>query len=515
MTEGSRQASATRGRPAGAPGSPLATFVVEQLRRQGRSRGDLAAHLDVSPSALTRLLSGKSRWSRVSSLALAEALGLSEPDRAPFLELCACQGSATQAALSSARALPQLKPGDLPPVRGATGRPARGAMGPVGRLVEPLLRERGMTRSALARALGVQASTVTRMLSGAHTSGYAISAQSLSAALGLAGVTRRAFLEQALALGVFALVGGPPAPTPLRYHAFDLAQVDVQMRATQRLLDSGSAAEALLRARDLYAYITQAPFPRAHEDAAVRRIEAALLLGRAQEATLPWGAERATPVIQTYNHVDREILSQFAPGQLARSYARVYERRAPIYRELGDYPESIRQFTLAIEVFMPHVNDLALLATLYRNRAHVWAVQGNEREWRRDMERATQVAARLGGAARSRVEGLIQYSEAEGLKRLAEGVMPLDVARARRYAQAAVHCFTLAREQTHAEAASHHLLLDVSLAQCYLWLDPDEALSRAEAARERARGLYPALLRKSALTIARATAARQPRRRGD
>ena len=508
-TERGRLHGAPRGRPSGAPASPLATFIVERLQRQGRSRQALAEQLGFSPSAFSRLLSGKARWSRVSWTALADALVLSDDELAPFFDLCAQLPVAGDAGQSSAQSRTAGSPG-----RRGAGRPAHRAVSPLGRLIEPLLRERGMTRSALAQALGVQASTVTRLMSGAHASSYAISPQGVSAALGLEGVTRRAFLEQALALGAFALVSGRSAPATLRYHAVDLARFDEQLRATQRTLDTGGASDALVRARDLYAYITQTPFPRSHKDAAIARIEAALLLGRAQEATLPWGTERTLPAVHTYNQIDREILSQFAPSQLAYYYTRVYERRAPLYRELEEYGESIRQFSLAIEVFMPHVNDLSLLVELYRNRAHVWAVQGKEREWRLDIERAAQLAARIGGAPGRRLAGFIQYSEAEGLKRLAEAAAPLDVARARRYAESAVRSFTLAREQTQGEAPSHHLLLDVSLAQSYLWLDPDEARRLAEAAQARAHGWYPSLLRKSELTIARARDMRRMRPHG-
>jgi hypothetical protein len=237
---------------------------------------------------------------------------------------------------------------------------------------------------------------------------------------------------------------------------------------------------------------------------ATRRIEAGLLLGRAQEAALTWGSERAGQTTQTYNHIDRQILRLFAPKEFAHYYARLYERRAPLYREMEDYVESIRQFTLAIEVFMPYVDDVALLTLLYRNRAHVWASQGREREWRNDLNSAARVASRATHEARAQLEGLLIYGEAEGYKRLA-GVTPLnDEARQRMYAHKAIDSFQSARALTQGVAESHNILLDVSLAQTYLWVDADEAARLARLLYHRALSIYPSLMSKCEQTIAQA-----------
>jgi hypothetical protein len=49
-------------------------------------------------------------------------------------------------------------------------------------------------------------------------------------------------------------------------------------------------------------------------------------------------------------------------------------------------------------------------------------------------------------------------------------------------------------------------LLDVSVAQTYLFLDAGEAARRAHQTREKALAIFPALTRKIDLTIARAEA---------
>ncbi|MGH2502530.1 MAG: hypothetical protein ACRDID_08450 [Ktedonobacterales bacterium] len=226
------------------------------------------------------------------------------------------------------------------------------------------------------------------------------------------------------------------------------------------------------------------------------------MLGRAQEATLPWGQTRSLPTIQIYNQIASEVLNWFPISDMAEYSVRLNERRAPFYRELGEYAESVRQFTHAIDDCMLYVHDFTVLVTLYRNRAHVWAVQGREREWRLDIERAVAAASRVPDADRAKLEGLILYSEAEGYKRLAN--VADRPTRQRAHAEAALHCFAQARAQTVSESEAHHVLLDVSESQAYLWLDADESARLARAARNRAQFSYPSLNSKIEVTLAQA-----------
>lgn len=491
--------------PGARPASPVAAYIVAQVARRGWSQRELARRLGMSPSALSRLLSGASRWSRRAPVAFADALELSDAERTRFLALCERSYPRLPRPSPEARQSDTAESGAATGTLGSrAGRRARTATSAIGALIEPLLRQRGMTRSELAQALGVKASTVTRIMSGAHTSTYAVSPQRVADAFHLEGITRRAFVSQALALGVFALASGSLAPPALRYHAFDLEQFDEHLRAAQRLLDAGEPARALAESHALFDAALAAPFPRTHRAAAIRRVEAALMLGRAQEAALPWGLTRALPTIQTYNTIAAETLNWFPVSQMAEYYVKLNERRAPLYRELGEYAESIRQFRHAIEDCMPYAHDHTLLITLYRNRAHVWAVQGREREWRLDLDRAADTASRAPLAVRSRLEGLILYSEAEGFKRLA-GVARTPT-RQRAYAEAALHSFAQARAQTTTENEGHHVLLDVSEAQAYLWLDAGESARLAQAARARAQLAYPSLESKIELTLAQAAA---------
>jgi len=327
----------------------------------------------------------------------------------------------------------------------------------------------------------------------------------------LRGFDRREFLKRAAELGAFALVSGAVGPLSLRYRGFDFAQFDAKLRDAEQLLLDGHARQAFDQARELDSIIRKSPFLPTHKEAATRRVDAALLVGRTQEAIYPWG-ERTVHALRTYERIDSAILSYFAPSEAPQHYAMLYERRAPLYRELAAYDDSIREFTLAIELFMRHIDDVGFLVTLYRNRAHVWAVQGDERRWLRDIREAEQAAGRAPAAMRRRLEGLVLYSTAEGYKRLAGKSPPEDAARRNHYARLALDHFDKARFVAESEWAPHRLLAGVSEAQCRVWLDADEAIRQAESWRASALEIYPSLLKKIDATVAAAT--RQRKRRG-
>lgn len=482
---------ARRGRPAAQPALGLAQQIAQQMRAKGLTQQDLAARLDVSHSTISRLLSGRTRRVRVSPNALADALDLKGRARKRFLHDCQLL-----APRQTSKPAPPHMQSAQPPRGGMRKRRTEyPANAPVAQLVQPLLDAREMSRRELAATLGVGESTVSRIMSGAHVTSHAVSAEGISAALGLQGIARREFLRRAAELGAFVLAQGAVAPVTLRYGEFDFERFDLELRHAEQLLQNGFASQAFTRARELDSLIRQAPFPLSHKAAAMRRFETAMLVGRTQEAVHPWG-ERTVHAIQTYQRIDQAILSRFAPSEMPLHYARLYERRAPLHRELAAYGESIREFTLAIELFMRHVDDVSFLVTLYRNRAHVWAVQGDEIRWRRDLSAAEQVAARAPAATRRRLDGIILYSMAEGYKRLAGRVPAGDTARRKRFAQSALDWFDKARFVSEYEWEQHRVLAGVSEAQCFIWLDADEASRRANSWRANAERVYPSLLKK-------------------
>lgn len=504
------QAQRRRGRPSTQPGAYLARRIADQMQRRGITQQTLAARLGVSHSTISRFLAGRIQRTHLSPLRLADALEFRGQERARFLRDCQRQQRQRLSGDGAAQK-PAAERAYLRPRRARARHVASAAVGGAGQLVQPLLEAKGMSRREFAAALGVEESTVSRIMSGKHVTSYAVSAEGVSAALGLRGIDRREFLKRAAELGAFALVSGAVGPVSLRFRGFDFEQFDMELRDAEQLLLDGHARQAFDRVRDLDSIIRKAPFLPTHREAATRRVDTALLVGRTQEAVYPWG-ERTIHAIRTYERIDGAILSYFAPSEAPRHYAMLYERRAPLYRELAAYDDSIREFTLAIELFMRHIDDIGFLVTLYRNRAHVWAVQGNERRWLQDIHEAEQAAGRAPAEMRRRLEGLVLYSTAEGYKRLAGTVPPEDTARRTYYARLALDYFEKARFVAENEWAPHRLLAGVSEAQCLVWLDADEAIRRAEMWRASASEIYPSLLKKIDATVA--TANRQRKRRG-
>src|SRR6185437_11066463 len=273
------QAQRRRGRPSAQPGSYLARRVADQMQRRGLTQQTLAARLGVSHSTISRFLAGEIQRTHLSPERLADALEFRGQERARFLRECQRQRQSSDGAApkpAPERAYPQ-------PRRARARRSASAAIGSAGQLVQPLLEAKGMSRRELAAALGVEESTVSRIISGKHATSYAVSAEGVSAALGLRGFDRREFLKRAAELGAFALVSGAVGPLSLRYRGFDFAQFDAKLRDAEQLLLDGHARQAFDQARELDSIIRKSPFLTTHKEAATRRVDAALLVGRTQE----------------------------------------------------------------------------------------------------------------------------------------------------------------------------------------------------------------------------------------
>jgi hypothetical protein len=251
--------------------------------------------------------------------------------------------------------------------------------------------------------------------------------------------------------------------------------------------------------------------PASDERLADAKARVGLLLGAAQEAAIPW-YRRARVTITTYSRVEADAVFPFPLQRRAHVSARLLERRAPLYREIGDLQRSAAQFDDAL-YWVGWTEDDALRVTVYRARAHVWAVQGDERRWRLDLDAACRYAERMRGPQREVMRGLVVYAEAEGLKRLAyHPRMARDERGRLAYAQQALDCFVRARHLAETEWYAHAVLAGVSEAQCLVWVDPEEAARRAAVMRAETVQIYPSLAQKVERTLGFAEfRLRQPR----
>lgn len=484
-----------RGRPAQQAAGATGTYVQVALERAGLSEQELARRLGVSHSTISRLVHGRIAHStRITLDALMDALELADDDRGVFREMFSGLATDVRAANQPLSTVLRSTGADRESGGRRRGRPPR-VNSAIGSHIQVALDGVGATQAALADVLGVSPSTVSRIVSGQTARSHRIEADAVAAALKMDDMKRREFLRMAGEMGALALAVGLGAPNFVKLHRLDLDALDAQISLLEHALDSDYAQNALERAHELCTRAFQAPLAATDRAAADVRIHAAMALGRVQESGLRWYA-RTQPAMDTYNHLQDTVLCWFAPADMPSAYARLYERRAPLYRELGQYGQSIEQFTFAVDACTPHLDDPALRVTLYRNRAHVWAVQGQERQWRADLDHALALASTTPAVMRHELEGMILYSEAEGYKRLAGAILSLDMRARRRYAEKALDSFDAARYVGKSQWLAHTVLAEVSEAQCLIWLDAADAIVRLGRLRASAEQIYPSLLAK-------------------
>lgn len=361
------------------------------------------------------------------------------------------------------------------------GRPSSVAATPLENFVEQLLESQSKTRTQLAEALHVHPSTVTRFLRGAISEIDAFSGDDVVHFLGLSAVQRRQFLKLVAEAGITFI-----APATRASGTIVLELLDRYADSLYHNLDSGEATYVFHQARSV-ARLLQARFPESDDPEIVRRqLHFGVLQANAQESHFPWYQRAARTIVVHNTLIDRVLVRFPERGPLAQEFARIYERRAPLFRELQRYDESLEDFGHALELTR-YFDDPEMAITLLRNRAHVHAVLGNERAWLMDLEHAQRLAEHLAGEQRIFHQGLIEYSRAEGYKRLAYLQYPsLSWQRRLSYAQRALDCFARSQVVVQGARFGHYVLADVSAAQTLIWLDPTDALARFATLKTRA-----------------------------
>lgn len=414
-------------------------------------------------------------------------------------------------------------PGSLTVViRRKRGRPPTNPTTPLARFLTSRMSALGLSRQDFATRLGTTTSTVSRLLNGQTTAARGITESRICKALELTGMNRREFLRLARAATAFTMAA---SVATLKHRHMDLDLVDDRVAELYQLMRHGEAEMVLRHAQRWHDQLAGASLSPTDPRAAAAKVRVGLVLGAAQEVVLPW-YRRAPMIIRTYERTAQEAIYPFALETVAYQYAQILERLAPLYRELGNFTQSVAYFDDALAFLSTgqppqagynhrvlladhvglNVDDVeALRSGLLRNRAHIWAVQGNEMLWRQDIQAAYRLAERAAPERRTVLVGLIQYSEGEGYKRLAYArrLAQADDLRAR-YARQALAAFDRERPHRAGQWYSHDLLARVAEAQCLVWLDPNEAILQAERLRETAGRISPGMLDKIARTITHA-----------
>jgi transcriptional regulator with XRE-family HTH domain len=398
---------------------------------------------------------------------------------------------------------------------GRRGRPTKASTTELGTFIQKRLDAIGITRVEIAKQLQVSPSTIGRLLNGDTKVVQRVSAEDLSKVLRLNDMQRGEFLKLVgvIGAGTFALpIGGGGQQTAK--DQIDLDMANDYAEALQHLLEHGQsrAPYVMEKAQHWYDKLTQiASSSKKDERIGATQVQFGLLLGRAQEAALPW-YKRGNIAIQTYNHIENTVIVKFGLHTFQHDYTRLIERRAGLLREVGRFEESSFQYEYGIS-WVRSLEDHKLRSSLFRHYAHVKANQGEADPWARRIEDAQRDAQRINSPYRDEYYGLIHYNMGEGYKRLAFDTrheIPVSIRAS--YAQKALDCFALSREALKLDSVAHYLVGQVSVAQCLIWIDPDEAIRQAQQIRDLAIQFYPSLLMKIDHTIYLAKLRRQARK---
>lgn len=364
----------------------------------------------------------------------------------------------------------------------------------LGTFIQEQLDSIGMTRSKLAALLHVSPSTIGRLLNGDTKVIQRVSGESICDALGLDDMKRRDFLRLVSAAGTFALATGATAPKTTKYRV-DLDMANDYADALGRLMHQSEVKYVMEKAQQWYNKLLQEQPSAKDTRYAATQIRFGIILGYTQEVVFPW-YQRSSLALRTYDNIEQSIINRFELNTFRQEYANLLSHSAPLYRELGAYDESARQFEDGI-YWLRNVDDPLLRANLYRSRAHISAVQGNELQWANQLDAARRDTQGMNTVYKEEAFGLIDYVEGEGFKRLAFNIqraLPLSVRVY--YAKRALQSFSVSRHRTQQHPLNHHMLVRVSEAQCLTWIDPEEAILHAEQLRKEAMLFYPALLDK-------------------
>ncbi len=294
-------------------------------------------------------------------------------------------------------------------------------------------------------------------------------------------------------------ISKPRSNTTAMFYTFTgsmLELADTRIADLQQKLYAGKGRVVYKEAQQWYSQLKSTSLSETDRTIAAMQIRFGILLGQAQELVIPT-YQRARYTIPIYKEVE-EIISHFPLNSFEYEYSKLLALRAPLYREARQFERSLQDFENGLD-YAEKVGDRYLKATLLRDRAHIWAAQGDEKQWKKAIERAN-----LESIDSKEIASVLKVLEGQGYRRLAYNpLMPLQESTRKRYAEAAIACFKEAQEKnpnpslpdTHPVGFDGLPLLRMhSTAQCYLWIDPEYTLNILEGIKPQAARSLPMLL---------------------
>jgi transcriptional regulator with XRE-family HTH domain len=387
------------------------------------------------------------------------------------------------------------------------GRAAKPVESELGKFLDTHIRSVGIKRSQLAQQVGVSPSTITRFVNGNTSAIQRETKDRICQVLGFDGVIRSQFYRLASAERI-------PVISIHQFSDIDLDVFENRLRENQFYFDKGLIEAAMLNTREHYSTLKRRFPGKKEKRAANLRWGFGILYATAMEAYLPWEG-RSRSIISIYSDIVEDVQNIFTVQEAAAPYlVQIQARLAPMYRELDQFKESLGQFTGALDKCLHF--DLKstpeyrkLLVELYYSRAHVYAIQGREDLWRRDIGFAKMRAQEEKDPERYQyLAGLITYTEGEGYKRLATegqgyGGLALKLKdRQKEFAIQGLRCFEQAHVQMEGSKwVGHGILNKVAMAQCMALVEPDAAINLAMRLRTDAQKSYPSIVQKIDNTI--------------
>jgi hypothetical protein len=283
---------------------------------------------------------------------------------------------------------------------------------------------------------------------------------------------------------------------PQTSKSVDLDLIENYIDALSTLLAKGEAYYVMHASQKLYHQFVQENLSAEDIRLADIHLKLGFLVAAAQEYALAW-YQRDKAVVQTYNHMEHTILHQFDGNRyFQQAYARLLAKRGRQHRVLWrfDLCEKECEDGLALT---NEFDDYSLRTHFFCERAHIEATRGDQVLWMNKLEAARTGALNMPPIEREKALKQINYMQGEGYKRFAFHTQKaFSFAQREKYAKLSLNYITQWDGTSIELPGFETCVANISRAQCFILLDPGQAIALAEQQKLLAEQRYPALLAK-------------------
>lgn len=277
----------------------------------------------------------------------------------------------------------------------------------------------------------------------------------------------------------------------------DIDLVDNYIEVLKMLLTKGEAQYVMQASQTLYHKLMQQHSLLNDTRLAQMQLRTGMILGAAQEYTLPW-YRRTYTVLQTYNHIEDNIISKLHENaSLQHEHTRLLAKRGRQHRVLWQFEECEKACKTGISGLKNSKEDFPLLTHFLCEQAHTEATRGDEATWLSKLEHARREILEMPTIEREKALNQVDYMQGEGYKRFAfHTIKEIPMSLREQYAKYALEQFSQWQGSTIELPGFEELVVQVSKAQCLILIDPDGAIHLAGQLRKNVERLYPTLLDK-------------------